>query len=127
MPKHAVYIETDQPFSVDDAASIIYAAGINPTAIRAVTPNQDGIILTNLYADGVWNQESGYNDCDGHCEHLRRVHLRWEELNAAQQELFAATLSHFMDQARSGAFILSEHLGESPLFREVLTSECNPD
>ena len=80
-------------------AEALRQANIETWDVREVSPNHDGVILTQALARGIWQQETGQIRCEGHCRNEPGApqHMTWEELSTDQQETFTSDLAHFPD------------------------------
>ena len=76
-------------------AEALRQAGIETWEVREVSPNHDGVILTQALAKGIWQQETGEIRCDGHCRNEPGApqHMTREELSTDQQETFTSDLA----------------------------------
>ena len=120
-----IYLELEDPTVLGDLTEALISAGIKTKDVRAATKNHNGIIMTQLLINGVWNDETGYNGCDGKCENGSNVHREYGTLSEEQQEIFAKDVAQDMEWRRNEHYLpRRDELGEED-FKGVAMGECD--
>ena len=86
------HLDLQEPHDALRVAEALRQANIETWEVREVSPNHDGVILTQALARGIWQQETGQIRCEGHCRNEPGApqHMTWEELSTDQQETFTS-------------------------------------
>ena len=127
------HLDLRKPHDALRVAEALRQAGIETWEVREVSPNHDGVILTQALARGIWQQYTGQIRCEGHCRNEPGApqHMTWEELSTDQQETFTSDLAHFPDHFR-GAGRQAEYrperdsLDDDDEFGGVALHDCRP-
>ena len=61
------HLDLREPHDALRVAEALRQANIETWEVREVSPNHDGVILTQALARGIWQQETGQIRCEGHC------------------------------------------------------------
>ena len=108
-------------------------ANIETWEVREVSPNHDGVILTQALARGIWQQETGQIRCEGHCRNEPGApqHMTWEELSTDQQETFTSDLARFPDHYRDAGRQAEyrperDSLDDDDKFDGIALHDCRP-
>lgn len=121
------YIETTDEICEEEMKSKLKAAGVNTERTRTVTSLHDGYILTNLLAEGIWNYETGYDECDKSCKENGAKHVAWLELTSEQQDEFVKHYAKFIENSRQDCLLPDLLLEENDLFEDVLLRNRHDD
>ena len=112
------YIEVDEPTTPDQISQAMASLGRQVRNVRAVRANHDGYILTELLAAGIWETESGADQCEK-CPPGQQQHLKWSQLDEKQRHSFLKGLAHFLDASRTDQLLLSDILGDVTEFQGI--------
>ena len=118
MPEtRTMYIELRDPAGPEEVRAALENAGLQLNGLRGVTRNQDGYILTDLLARGIWEHETSLNQCleknPGRCPGIP-VHRDWTQLSETQQEEFIKRYAGFLESCR-----------QDQLMPEILLRDCD--
>ena len=116
------HIET-QDTSPENITNILQAAGLKVNAVRTVTQNHDGIILTETLIKGIWNHETGQAQCKS-TEQNPCNHREWDQLSENQQETFTRRLAEFLEYNRQEYLEASTLLEDAEDFTDVRLQPC---
>ena len=116
------HIET-QDTSPEDITTALQGAGLKVNAVRTVTQNHDGIILTETLIKGIWNHETGQAQCKSN-EQNPCNHREWDQLSEDQQETFARLLAEFLEYNRQEYLVASTLLEDAEDFTNVRLQLC---
>ena len=128
LTKHKTfYIETTDEICEEEIKRKLKAAGVNTEQTRVVTGLHDGYVMTDLLAEGIWNYETGYDDCDESCKENGAKHVAWLELTAEQQDEFVRHYAQFIENSRQDCLLPDLLLEENDLFEGVLLRNRHDD
>ena len=113
-----LYLEFSEPVERQAVNEALARAGLTVSDSRAVTKNNDGYIITNLLAKGIWNHESDSTNCAGPCPETKK-HLEWEELSPDQQQTFMSSFAQFLTKYTSEELMLNLLLEDEDDFEGV--------
>ena len=119
------YFETATDLTEPELRLALEKAGIKTVAARRTTLNKDGIIMTENLAKGIWNHETGYNDCNGSCKHRTQQHAEWDQLSADQRDSFSQRLAEFLENSRMEQFSTLESMEDDEEFANVAIERCD--
>ena len=124
------HLDFRKPHDAMRVAEALRQANIETWEVREVSPNHDGVILTQALARGIWQQETGQIRCEGHCRNEPGApqHMTWEELSADQQATFTSDIAHFMEAGRQAQYRPErDSLDDDDKFDGVALHDCRPD
>ena len=128
LPKYKTfYIETTNDICEEELKHKLKAAGINTEQTRTVTSLHDGYVLTNLLAEGIWNYETGYDECDESCKEKGSKHVAWSGLTEEQQDEFVKHYTQFIENSRQDCLLPDLLLEDNNLFEAVLLRNRHDD
>ena len=117
-PTKNLYLEFSEPVDEQAVKNLLEQAGMKPVSSRTVTENNDGYILTQLLAAGIWEQETDQQNCPGPCPEKQK-HLAWAELTQEQQHTFLKGYAGFLTSCSEEELLLSELLQDCGAFEGV--------
>ena len=120
-----VYLEMKEETSPEQLSRHLAESGYIVTAGRTMAGLEEGYAVTETMAAGLWEQESGYAHCEGHCG-ARRPHRPWTDLAEQQRQKFVKRLTQFLDQCRQEELLLDTLLEDDPEFGDVALERCLP-
>lgn len=94
------YIEFSETQQPDQIRNALKAAGMATSDCRAVTPNTDGYIITQVLIAGIWNHETGEARCKDQCPKSGPTHTPWHDLTPEQQDIFRERYVEFLESCR---------------------------
>ena len=116
-----LYLDLGQLTDPERVLAALRAADIHPDDYRPVSRNNTGHIVTDLLAQGIWDHESGAQECQGNCPPERR-HLTWDQLTQDQKVAFTANYARFLTNCTSDELLLNTLLENEDLFEQVALS-----
>lgn len=122
--KHFHLTLEDPTESEESLQERISEAGIKVTKVRAVSAIHDGISITQILAQGEWDQTTGAATCNGNCASEEAKHVAYENLTDEQRHDFHSDLANTMDHHRANAYMPCDgDLEEN--FERVALSPCH--
>ena len=121
----AYYFETTTNMTEQELKLTLEKAGIKTTDARRTTLNNDGIIMTETLAKGIWNHETGFNDCNETCKDQTQKHTEWDQLSAEQRDSFSQRLAEFLENSRVEQFSTLESMENDEEFAKVAIERCD--
>ena len=121
------YIETTEATYEEEIKRKLRAGGINTEQTRVVTGLYDGYIMTNRLAEGIWDYETGCDECDESCKENDTKHVAWTELTVEQQDEFVRHYVQFIENSRQDCLLPDLLLEENDLFEGILLRNRHDD
>ena len=119
------YIELTNQADAAQVNQALQAAGLSPELCRSTTNNQEGIIITQSLAQGVWNNDTGYNDCKGACTDQAQAHLSYNQLTPEQRAAFVKDLASFLHYQRINNYMPTQgQMDDDETMGQVALEHC---
>ena len=105
MPTHDIrsgniHLELAQETGLKEIEEVLNRAGIHVQQTRTVTPIHNGYSMTDLLITGIWDHETGYEQCRGKCNQ----HRSWDSLNPEQKRSFTDRYTQFIENCQEADF-----------------------
>ena len=123
------HIDLMEPATAQAVVAALRQAGIEAWESREVSPNHDGVIITELLAKGIWEQETGQSLCPGKdCpgDVMGNPHRRYEDLSEEQREIFTRSVAAFMERSRLHDYAPSLSLNQND-FQGIALGHCRQE
>ena len=119
------YFETATEMTEPELRLVLERAGVQAVDARLTTVNHNGVIITETLAKGIWNHETGYDQCNGGCNGQAKSHTGWDRLSPEQRGAFTRRLAEFMDHSRADQFSAAESIADDAGFESVALKPCD--
>ena len=116
-----LHLSLGAPEDLENVVEALQQAGIKVEECRPVSNNNDGHIVTDLLAQGIWAEGTGANKCRGNCPRDKKHHL-WKDLSEDQRAEFARRYAIFLTNCTSDELIAEVLLDDADEFEEVALS-----
>ena len=119
------HLELEDVWDMDRLRDALRAAGIGIRDCRTVAGVRDGYMFTHLLIQGIWDQETGCDDCRGECRGQTPRHVPWRDLDEEQRDAFARRYTRFLENCRQDQLQPELLLQDTPEFEDVQLSRHN--
>ena len=107
-----------------DIEERLKATGIPVKTVRTMGQIVDGISMTELLAMGEWNQDTGYNQCQGACLATGRPHVSYSDLTDQQKFEIHEDMGKALDTYRAEHYLPDTRMMEEH-FKQTRTGRCD--
>ena len=116
------HLELEDVWDTDRLRDALWAAGIGIRDCRTATGVRDGYAFTHLLIQGIWDQETGCDDCRGECRGQTPRHVPWRDLDEEQRDAFARRYTRFLENCRQDQLQPELLLQDTPEFEDIQLS-----